>query len=422
MATESRLEDRQDPFDPSPSQTVPPRADAARFSFLDWLLVLVRRRSMILFFTLACVVVSLLLAFLLPQEYTATVLVMPPRQNSSLATMFESQLGSLGALAALGGQSLGIRNPNDMFVAMFRSQIVEDAMVRQFQLQHEYHKRLLSKARKSFENHVDVDGTSKDGLIHISVQDRNPQRAAQMANAWVQQFRLLSQRLAASGAGARADFYNQQLQQAKTNLANAEEALKQTELSTGLIELSSQARALIESAASLRAQITAKKVEIQALSTFATGQNSQLFEAEQQLGSLEAQLDKLGGSQQSPNSLIVPKGNVPEAGLEYARRLRDVKYYETIFEILARQYELAKLEQAQEGALIQVISPAIPPDRASFPPRVLFILGGVFGGLFLAALIALCQAGWERLRQDPESGPTIAMIREELRRRHSSSD
>ena len=416
MAIETQLSNSQDPYSlPPPS----PRSDAGGFSLLDWLLVLVRRRRMILFVTLFCTVVSLLLAFLLPQEYTATVLVMPPRQNSSLATMLESQLGSLGSLAALGGQSLGMRNPNDMYVAMFKSQIVEDAMVQQFQLQREYRKSLLSKARKSFENHADIDGTGKDNLIHISIEDRSPQRAAQMANAYVQQFRLLSRHLAASGAGARADFYYQQLQQAKNKLSDAEEALKQTELSTGLIELSSQARALIESAASLRAQIAAKKVQIQALSTFAAGENAQLLEAEQELASLQTQLDKLGGSEQSPNSLIVPRANVPQAGLEYARRLRDVKYYETIFEILARQYELAKLEQAKEGALIQVISPAIPPDRASFPPRVPFILGGVFGGLFLAALIALCQAGWERLREDPESGAKIELLREEFRRRRS---
>lgn len=420
METHERPYREQDPFDPpsSASRSTPGGADAdGGISILDMMVVVVRRRRMVLLVTLLCLVISVLLAFLLPVEYSATVLVMPPHQNSSLATMLESQLGNLGSIAALGGEALGVRNPNDMYVAMLRSEIVENGMIHRFDLMKEYHKQRLSSARKALEKHVDIDGTGKDGLIHISVEDRNPRRAAQLANGYVDQFRQLSQQLAASGAGHRADFFQQQLQQAQNNLSNAEEALKTTEQTTGLIDLSSQARALIESAATLRAQIAAKKVQIQALRTFASSGNTQLQQAQQELASLQAQIAELGGSHQNPNSLIVPKGMVPEAGLEYARKLRDVKYDETIFELLARQYELARLEQAKEGAMIQVVSPAYVPDHRSFPPRALMIVGGVIGGLFLGILAALSQAGWERLREDPVSGAKIALLRDELRRR-----
>ena len=111
----------------------------------------------------------------------------------------------------------------------------------------------------------------------------------------------------------------------------------------------------------LRAQITAKEVQIQGMQTYATGENAQLVEAQQELDSLRAQLAKLGGNEDDPGGLIVPKGQMTQAGLEYVRKLRDVKYYETIFDILARQFELAKLDEAKEGALIQVVDPAIPP-------------------------------------------------------------
>lgn len=385
-------------------------------SLLDLLLVLLRRRRMILWATIGFAVVAAVIALLLPNEYTATVILLPPQQQPSLATALASQLGNLGAVGALAGGSLGIHNPNDMFVSMLKSPPVEDAIVRQFGLQQEYRERYFSKARKALEKHMDVDGSQKDNLIRISVKDHSPRKAAQMANAYVDQFRDLTEHLAISEASQRRVFFQQQLDQAKQKLTESEDALTQTERTTGFIQLDTQARALIESAANLRAQIAAKQVEIQGLSAFATGENSQLREARQELAGLEAQLNKLGGSQENPDSLIVPKGKVPQAGLEYARKLRDVQYRETLFYILARQYELAKLDEAREGALIQVVSPAQIPDRRSFPPRLLIVLGAAILGLLTACIIALSQAGWSRLREDPEANLKMSLIQAELRR------
>lgn len=400
----------------SPAGGPPPR----RGSFMDVLILLAERRRTVLFATLACAVLSAIIAFLLPNEYTSTVLVLPPQQSSSLATQFLSAMGNMSPLAELAGSGLGLKNTNDMYVGMLKSETVEDAMVQKFNLEGEYHKRYLSQARKAFENHVEVNGSDRDGLIHISVADRNPDRAVQLASGYVDQFRTLSQGLASSAAGQRANFFHQQLLQAKDKLSDAEEALKQTELSTGLIQLSSQARALIESAASLRAQIAAEQVKIQALQTFAAGQNAQLVEAQQELASLRAQLAKLGGSDESPDSLIVPRGQVPQAGLEYVRRLRDVKYYETIFDILARQYELAKLEQAREGALIQIVSPAVRPDRKSSPHRGLIILAATFFGFCLGVGLAIGQASLAAMEADPEGSARLARLKSTLRRQRAA--
>ena len=167
-------------------------------------------------------------------------------------------------------------------------------------------------------------------------------------------------------------------------MADAEEALTQTEQRTGLIQLDSQTRALIESSASLKAQIAAKQVQIDSLQTFATDENAQLVQARQELQGLQEQSAKLGGSlSDSDGGLIVPRGKVPKAGLEYVRRLREVKYQETIFDILARQFELAKLDEAKQGALIQVVDTAIPPDRRSFPKRGLIVMVATVVGLFV---------------------------------------
>ncbi len=388
-------------------------------SLLDLMIVLAERKRTILWVTATFSILAVVVSLLLPTRYTATVTLLPPQESTSMGAALASQLGNLGGVAALAGGGLGLKNPNDRYVAMLQSRTVEDAMVRHFGLMQEYDKKYLSDARKDFEGHATVDGSSKDGMIHISVEDGNPQRAAELANGYIDQFRDLSQHLAITEASQRRLFFQQELEQAKNNLANAEEALEQTELKTGVIQPDSQERALIESAASLRAQITAREVQIQGMETYATGENSQLIQAQQELAGLRAQLAKLGGSEATTgDEFIVPKGRVPEVGMEYVRKLRDVKYYETIFDILARQYEVAKLDEAKEGALIQVVDPAIAPDRRSFPKRGLIIMGTIIAGLLFGVLIVLLQASWAHIMSDSDAAAKIAQIRWSLATRN----
>jgi len=381
-------------------------------SLLDLLIVLAERKRTILWVTVAFLILAVIVSLLLPVRYTAMVTLLPPQQNSSLSAQLAAQLGPMGGVAAslAGGGNL-LKNPNDMFVGMLKSRTVENAMVEHFGLMQEYRMRYLSDARKEFEHYATVDGSGKDGLIHISVEDRNPRRAADLANGYVDQFRDLSQHLAITEAGQRRLFFERQLKQANENLADAEEALKETEQKTGLIQLDSQARALIESAAALRAQITAKEVQIQGMQTYATGENAQLFEAQQELDGLRSELAKLGGSGDSSGSLMVPKGQMTESGLEYVRRLRDVKYDETIFEILARQFEAAKLDEAKEGAEIQVIDAAVPPDKKSSPHRSIIVLTAAFVGLFLGILSAFAQDGLAHLKDDPDAVSKLNLLR-----------
>jgi tyrosine-protein kinase Etk/Wzc len=396
---------------PSDSPEIRLEEQAEEISVLDLLVILTARRWLILKVTAVCVIAALVLAFVLPVRYTAKITIMPPQQNSSIGSALTAQLANLGGLASLAEGGLGLKTPNDMYVSMLHSQAVEDSMIERYGLMQEYHCEYLSKARKVFERRFGVEANGKDSLIHISVEDKDPRRAAEMANGYVDQFRKLSQGLAITEASQRRMFFEQQLAQAKDKLADAEEALKVTEQKTGMLQLDSQARALIESAAMLRAQIEAKEVQIQIMRTYAGDQNAGLLEAEQGLAGLRAQLAKLGGSEDDDAAgLIEPKIAVTQAGLEYVRKYRDVKYYEAIFEILARQFELAKLDEAKEGALIQVVDPAIVPDRKSFPPRALIIAGGVFMGLLLSVFWALMQVSLARLRRDPEANAKLNFL------------
>jgi len=301
-----------------------------------------------------------------------------------------------------------------------KSRTVEEGVIQRFGLMHEYNVKLMSDARKVLEKRATIAAGVKDGLIHLSLEDSDPNRAAELANGYVDQFRKLSESLAITEASQRRLFFEQQLQQAKDKLADAEEAMKRVQQTTGLIQLDSQARALIESAAMLRAQITAKQVEINSLETFATDQNTQLMQAKQELQSMQSQLAQMGGAGNNSDVAMIPsRGKVTDAGLEYLRRYRDVKYQETIFEILARQYELAKLDEAREGALVQVIDPAAPPDRRSFPKRGLIVIAVTFAGFFFGMLAAVAQAFFQNMRRNSNNVLKLERLRQAfaLRRR-----
>lgn len=416
MATQISSTEPQAPSHPLPEhQSKGVSKNETEISILELLTILAERKRVVVWTTAIFAVAAIVISLLLPSWYTATVTLLPPQQNSSLNAALASQLGNLGGMAAFAGSSLGLKNPNDMYVGMMKGRTVEDAMVLNFGLMQEYHSRYPSDARKDFEHHATVDGSGKDGLIHISVEDRDPKRAALLANGYVDQFRKLSEHLAITEASQRRMFFEQQLEQAKDNLATAEEDLKKTEQQTGLIQLDSQTRALIESAASLRAQITAKEVQIQSMRTFATNENAELVQAQQELDSLRAQLAKLGGSEEGADAgLLMPKGKMPGAGLEYVRKVRDVKYYETIFDILARQFEAAKLDEAKQGTVIQVVDRAFPPDKRSFPQRGLIVIVATAAGFLLGIFVAFVQAGWLRLKDDAESFQQVGRLRSAL--------
>jgi tyrosine-protein kinase Etk/Wzc len=381
-------------------------------SLLDLLIVFVRNRRLIFKVTLVMVVIGLVTSLLLPNRYTATTSILPPQQGGSAGAALMAQLGSMGSVASLAGGSLGLKNPNDLQVAMLKSRTVEDAMLDRFHLIALYHSKLRSDARKALENVVEIDSGTKDGLIRISVTDRNPQRAADLANGYVDEFKKRTATLAVTEASQRRVFFEQQLSQSKDNLAIAEEELKKTELKTGLIQLDSQSRATIELIAGLRAQIAAKEVQISSLRSYATGENPELQIAQQELAGLQSQAEKMGASSEGATNALVPKGNMQEAGLEYIRKLRDVKYYETIFNLMARQYEIAKVDEARQGALVQVVDRAVVPDRHSSPMRTLIVLGSAVLGLFFGIVWALSIEGLTRLSSNPAERPRLDTLKQ----------
>lgn len=391
-------------------------------TFLDVLLIVTQRKRLVGIVTAVVTAVALLLAFALPQEYTATVTILPPQGGSSMSSMLASQLEGMGsAVSGMAGSMLGMKNVNDMYVAMLKSRSVEDAVIQHYGLQSEYRKNYLTEARKALEKHTKIDGSTKDNLIRLNFWDRDPNRAAEIANGYISQFRDLSQHLAITEASQRRIVFQAQLDKTKTDLENADEALKRTQLSTGMVQVDGQARAMIDSAARLRAQIVSKEVQIQAMRSYAGDENPALTQAQTELAGLRTQFDKLVGSKGgATDDVFLPKGAVPEAGLEYVRRLRDVKYYEAIFEVLARQLEIAKLDEAREGAFIQVVDPAVPPEEKSFPHRGLFAVSGLAVGFTFGIMMALLQGGLLRMQQNPVTKDKLDLLRLSLWKGHTA--
>jgi len=388
-------------------------------SVLDILALLAGQKRFILRFVVSAAVLSTAVAFLLPVRYEASIVMMPPQQNSSVGSALLGQLGNTGSLgslaplASLAGGTLGIKNPADMYVSLLTSRTVEDGLIQRFNLMAEYDEKRMSDARKVLESRTTAVAGTKDGLIRLSVEDRDPRRAAELANGYVEEFRKVSVSLAITEAARRRLFFEQQLQQAKDSLSIAEEAMRSTQQSTGVLQIDSQARSLIESAAVLRGQVVAKQVQIQSMRSFAAEDNPRLVLAKQELAALQAQLERLAGSQHDAGSdIILSKGRVTGSGLEYVRRLRDLKYNETVFELLAKQFEIAKLDEAREGSIVQVVDTAVPPDKRSSPHRLLIVVSVTILALFLVGFWIVLRQRWALASDLPENQQRLEAIRE----------
>lgn len=381
--------------------TLPEPATKNDISLLDLFIVIGQRKAFIAWSTLAVAAVAAIISLLLPSWYTATTTILPPQQNSSMSSALMSQLGGMGAFGSLLGGNLGLKSPADLAMALLKSRTVEDALVQRFDLMKRYKTKRASDARKDLENHTSMEASLKDGLVRISVEDRDQKRSAEMANAYVEEYKKLSANLVVTEAGERRLFFEREAKTAMDDLAAAELALKQTQESTGMFAMEPQSKAMIESLTALRARIDAQEVLVRSLRSFATDQNRDLVAAEQQLATMREQLVRAERGKGNGSIADLPIEQVPSAGLEYLRKLREVKYREALFELLAKQFEAAKLDESRQGAVIQVIDPAIQPDRRSFPKRTTIVVVSAFGWLMVAICWVLFKGG-SRAPEDQE--------------------
>ncbi len=317
-------------------------------------------------------------SFLVPPTYTAVTSLIAPQQQQSAAT---AALASLGNIAgAVGGPQL--RNPAEQYVSFLLSATVQNKLLDRFDLLKEYDEPLRMDARARLARDTRVTLGRKDGLITIEADAKNPKRAADLANAYVEELRELTGRLAVTEAKQRRLFFENQMLQAKDSLTKAEQVLIASGVGAGALR--AEPRAAAESYARLKAEVTTAEVQLQTLRGSFTDDSADVRRARNTLNALRAELQALGRNTEN------------NTGSEYVSRYREFKYREALLELLMRQYELARVDESRDGALVQVIDSATPPERKSKPKRLQFLGGGALLALLGAAAVVLRNSNRRR--------------------------
>jgi tyrosine-protein kinase Etk/Wzc len=379
-------------------------------SLIGLLLVVAKHKLIVLGVPFVTAVLIAGYTLTLPNIYTANTKILPPQPAQSAANSMLQQLGGLGSL--LGGAG-ALKNSNDLYIAMLKSRTVADNLIRRFELMKLWNtdEKHPSDAYKKLAGVTSIV-SGKDGLISIEVDDQDAKRASELANAYVEELFKFTGVIAVTEASQRRLFFERQFRQAKENLAKAEHAARQGLQTGGLVKVDDQGRAMVETTARLRGQITVKEVQIGAMRTFAADHNPDLRLAQQELESLKRELAKIEGAGTGDAAAGRSGQGIDSLGL-----LRDVKYYEILFELLGKQFEMAKIDEAKESSVVQVIDRATVPDRKSNPKRAQIVLISAFIAGFFGLLWAFLREAMERAKTDQEQSERLRSLKHYLWRR-----
>ncbi len=370
--------------------------DDDEINLLDILQVLADNARLLIFGPLVVGLAALGLSFLITPTFTATTRIMTPQQQQSGAAAVLAQLGGLGGMA---GAAAGIKNPADMYVGLIKSRTVADRLIERFKLMDVYEAGYREGARSALAKNSSISA-GKDGLITISVDDHDPKRAAAMANAYVEELSNMTGSLAVTEAQQRRMFFERELAKAKENLVRAETALGSAGVSESVLKFNPEAMG--EGLATLKAQVVAKEVQLSSMRGYLTANSPDFRQAQQELAALRAQLAKVESSR--------PTGG----NADYVNRYRDFKYNEVLFEQLAKQYELAKIDESREGTVIQVVDAAEPPERNSKPKKANIAVVATLAAVFFLLLFVFVRRALRNVGQDPESAAKLATVRAAL--------
>ncbi len=364
-------------------------------SMMDIFLTLAKHKKKILIYPVAFGIAGLAISLAMPNVYKANTKILPPQQSQSTASAMLSQLGGLAGGA---GAALGIKSPNDLYIALLKSRVLTDKLIQRFDLQKRYEAKFLDATRLRLDASSTI-ASGKDGLITIEFDDKDPKIAAAIANAYVEELTVLTSKFALTEASQRRVFFEKQLEMTKDKMIAAETALSSGIDSKGMMSVDAQSKAVLETVAHLRANISAKQIQLKAMQAFVTPSNNEYKRANQELLGMQNELAKLeNGSGSNPSvksESVTPSNEVASnagkpltTSANNVQLLRDVKYYQMLYEMLSKQYEVARLDEAKDIPLIQVLDKAIEPERKFKPQRALITLAAVFFGFILALVVA----------------------------------
>ena len=362
-------------------------------SLLDLLQVIVDNLRLLVLGPLVCGLAALAYSFTIPPIYTAKTQFLPPQQQQSSAV---SMLASLGPLGGLAGATTGLKSPADQYISFMKSVRVQDALIGRFKLIEKYEYKFKTDARSALTGSVRI-ASGKDGLISVEVDDKDPKFAADLANAHIEELRNLLGRLAVTEAQQRRMFFEKQLQITKENFTRADLALKSSGINSNVLK-SSPASA-VEAVARLKAGISVQEVRLGTMRNYLTESSPDFKQALSELASLKSQLTK--AEKEEPDS---------QGASDYVARYREFKYQETMFELFAKQFELAKVDESREGAVIQVLDIAEPPERKVKPKKAMIAIIAALASGFALLLFVFIRSALKSASQNQETQHRISAL------------
>jgi uncharacterized protein involved in exopolysaccharide biosynthesis len=383
---------------PSPDSSAATADQDDEISLFDLALPLLEHWKALVLLPLLAGCAALAVTFAIKPTFTSRTVFLPPQQQQSAAA---SAIAQLGALSGLAGAAAGVKSPADQYVALLQSETVVDRLIDEFKLMQAYDEDLRVDTRKEFAKNVRVSLGKKDGLVAVEVDDIDRERAAAIANRHVDELRRMTSQLALTEAQQRRAFFEVQLKQTKDRLTTAQEALQGSGFDSGALK--ADARAAAEGYARLRAELTAAEVRLQTLRRNMADNSTEVQQALTTVSALRGQLARL----EAPIEATT--------GPDYVSKFREFKYQETLFDLFARQYELARVDESREGALIQVVDVAKPAERKSRPKRGLIAVATTLASFIALAAFFLLRHGWRQASQRPENAERMARLHSALR-------
>jgi len=404
----------REPTNETPDQRPLPEGD--EINLLELLQVIVRRKAVIIKICTAAVVIAVCYSLALNNIYTANAKILPPQKETGGG--LSALLGQAGGgLAALAGGMGGLGGSTDLYLGILKSRSVADAVIKRLNLQKEFETETIDETRKRLESVVKFKA-GKDGIISIDADSKDPRKAAQLANTFVNELGRRSVELNLSKAGTERIFLEKRLELVKQDLHNAENDMKAFQEKYKTIKVDSQATVAIEGIARLKAEIITKEGQLASLRNSMTDESNEVKALQAGIARLKSQLGAMSGS--GGSDVIPAVGNIPGLGVEYIRKMRELKTQEAIFEQLTKQYEVAKINEAKDSSSVQVLDEAVVPLKKSRPKRSLIVVLAAVTAFFASLFIVFIQEYFSKM--PPEDAAIIRDIKNSLRFRAGRHD
>lgn len=376
---------------------------------LDLFIILAKRKKLIFFVTFVFAAASIVYSLFVTPVYRSTTRILPPgiaQQSRAMSMMSD--------IPDFAVNALGIKSPGDQIVGLVKSRTIMDRLIDRFDLIKRFESENIDRARNILSDKAIASSENNTGIISISVSDPDPEFAARLANAYVEELQVFMQELAVSDISQKRLFLEKQVKQAHVDLLKAENELTQYQKETGILNATSQASSLMSAIATFRARIAAKEVELETAQTFASYNNPKVQRLRAEIEGLKDQMNKLQAQASEGTEQTFNLNELPDAGMEYFRKLRDQKFYETLYGMLLKQFEQAKIAEAQEPSVIQVIDEAVPPMIRAKPNRKLIVVLSTILGLFLSIFVAFFSEFISSASNDPERKDKVKLLKQYL--------